>query len=185
MALNHEHERRFQGDPGRLRNLERLQLLEVGRVVGLCLEGVTVGRLLDVGTGTGVFAQAFAEAGIEVSGVDASAEMVELAKRYVPAGHFRTAPAEALPYPDRWFDLVFLGHVLHESDDPQRAMSEAHRTARHRVAVLEWPYRSEEHGPPLEHRLKPETISELAAQAGFAKADSPALEHMVLYRLDR
>jgi ubiquinone/menaquinone biosynthesis C-methylase UbiE len=185
MPASHHHERRFQGDPGRLRNPERLQLLEVKRVVELCLEGVTVRRLLDVGTGTGVFAQAFSEAGIDVSGVDANAEMVELAKGYIPGGHFRTAPAEALPYPDQWFDMVFLGHVLHESDDPLRALGEARRTARHRVVVLEWPYQSDEHGPPLEHRLKPEAISELAARVGFAKFDSPALAHMALYRFDR
>jgi methylase of polypeptide subunit release factors len=52
------HERRFRGDPARLRSPERLEQLEVERVVELSLEGITAGSVLDVGTGTGVFAEA-------------------------------------------------------------------------------------------------------------------------------
>ncbi len=51
------------------------------------------------------------------------------------------------------FEVAFLGHVLHETDDPVRALSEARRVTTVRVVVLEWPYVQEEEGPPLEHRL--------------------------------
>jgi hypothetical protein len=48
-------ERRFHGEPGRLRSKERLALLEVDRVVSLSIEGLESGRILDAGTGTGIF----------------------------------------------------------------------------------------------------------------------------------
>ena len=55
------HERRFTGDVERLRAPERIARLEVDRVVNLCLEGTRVDNVLDVGTGSGIFAEAFSE----------------------------------------------------------------------------------------------------------------------------
>ena len=177
------HERRFHADRGLLRSPIRIELLEVERVVELCLEAFAAKSVLDVGTGTGLFAEAFASRGLEVAGIDASREMIASAQRYVPQGHFRQAPAEAIPYSDDAFDLVFLGHVLHEADDPLKALREARRVARIGATVLEWPYQAEEHGPPLVHRLKPEEVATLAQMAGFQKVETLPLAHMVLYRL--
>jgi len=53
----------------------------------------------------------------------------------------------------------------------------------HRVAILEWPYRPEENGPPLEHRLRPETVKDLATPADFQNVETIHLEHMGFYRL--
>ncbi len=121
------------------------------------------------------------------NGLDPAAreEMLALARGYVPSGDFRLAPAEALPFDSGAFDLVFLGRMLHETADRVAALKEARRVARQRVAVLEWPYLSEEHGPPLEDRLSSDSMAELARLAGFArKPDVMPLAHMVLYRLD-
>ncbi len=185
MDDSHDHERRFHGDPARLRLDERLARLEVPRVVELCLEGLTRPRVLDVGAGSGVFAEAFAAAGLEVVGVDPNETLLALARQHAPAARFETGTAETLPFPDRSFDLVFLGHVLHETDEPLRALEEARRAARARVAVLEWPHegRQPEHGPPLEHRLRVETVLDLAARAGFAKPAHVRLTHMDFYSL--
>jgi ubiquinone/menaquinone biosynthesis C-methylase UbiE len=185
MNDSHDHDRRFHGDPARLRSDERLARLEVPRVVALCLEGLTRPRVLDVGTGSGVFAEAFAAAGLEVVGVDPNETLLALARQHAPAARFETGTAETLPFSDRAFDLVFLGHVLHETDEPLQALEEARRVARARVAVLEWPHeeRQPEHGPPLEHRLRVETVLDLAARAGFAKPQHVRLTHMDFYRL--
>jgi len=183
MTQQGEHERRFQGTAERLRSPERLARLEVSRVIGLCLEGIQAHSVLDVGTGAGVFAEAFAAQGLSVAGIDTNAELLEAARAYVPAGVFREGEAEALPYVDGAFDLAFLGLVLHETDRPLDALREARRVARLRVAVLEWPYREGTLGPPLAHRLSPERIAELAQQAGFAQVEQVGLEHVVLYRL--
>lgn len=183
MSDPHMHERRFHGAPDRLRSFERVALLEVERVVALSIEGLAVKSVLDVGTGTGVFAEAFSKLALRVTGIDTNAELLSVARGCVPEGQFREAAAEEIPFEDALFDLVFLGHVLHETDNPLEALKEARRVAQSRVVVLEWPYRQDEHGPPLEHRLRPSVIEDLAGKAGFRKVESIQLAHMDLYRL--
>lgn len=177
------HERRFHGDPERLRSAERLELLEVERVVTLSLEGIAAASALDVGTGTGVFAEALERHGLEVTGIDPNPEMLDAAARHAPQGLFFQCAAEDLPFADREFDIVLLAHVLHEADEPLRALREARRVARQRVVIVEWPYVEEEPGPPLEERLRAEDIAGLVAEAGFAASDKPSLRHMEIYRL--
>ncbi len=178
-----EHERRFRGAAERLRSAERIARLEVDRVVALSVEGLEAPRVLDVGTGTGVFAEAFAARGLEVAGIDSNAALLQTAGRLVPGVEFTQAVAEAIPYADGAFDLVFLGHVLHETDDPAGALGEARRVSTARVVILEWPYVREEQGPPLEHRLKPEAIVEMAKRAGLGRVETMKLAHMDLYRI--
>ncbi len=179
------HERRFHGDPERLRSADRLARLDVEHVVALSTEGLSVKSVLDVGTGTGVFAEAFSKLGMRVSGIDTNSELLAIARGHVPDGQFHEAPAEKIPFEDAMFDLVFFGVVLHETDDALAALREAHRVATGRVAVLEWPYRDQEYGPPLEHRLQPAAIEDLARKAGFAGVERLALSHVDLYRLAR
>jgi len=130
-----------------------------------------------------VFLEAFAKLVPEAAGVDINARLLRIARTYVPGARFMEAPAESLPFADKRFDLVFLGYVLHETDDPVKALEEARRVAVRRVVVLEWPYRQEEQGPPLEHRLRPEVIEELAGRAGYGALERISLTHMVLYQL--
>lgn len=80
--------------------------------------------MLEVGCGTGRFAAALAERGSRVWGVDASAEMVELARgRGVNA---KVARAEALPFKEGWFDRAVAVLVIHVFDRP-RAFAELRR----------------------------------------------------------
>lgn len=180
---NPSHERRFDGKIERLRSPERTTRLEIQRTVALSLEGLAARSLLDVGTGSGLFAEAFQEQGLAVSGVDVNAQMVRVASQLVPKGRFKVAPAESMPFKPGSFDLVFMGLVVHETDDALQAMREARRVARQRVVILEWPYRDEQFGPPLAHRLKPEEVAAIAYKAGFEKIETIHLEHVVLYRL--
>jgi ubiquinone/menaquinone biosynthesis C-methylase UbiE len=178
------HEKRFAGDIEMLRSPERVNLLKVEEVTDKCLEGKEIANILDVGTGSGLFAESFSKRGLDVSGVDANPEMLEAAKQFIPGGDFREGTAEALPYPDGSFDLVFLGLVLHESDDPLKAIQEARRVSRRRTAILEWPYKDTSFGPPLMHRLKPEDLLDLFRKAGFKEWKAIDLSDIVLYRLD-
>ena len=166
-----------------MRSAERLALLEVERVVALSLQDLGAHSALDVGCGTGLFTEAFINKGVDATGIDVNAEMLAIARRQVPAAQFREAPAEKLPFNAEAFDLVFLGHLLHETDDPLADLKEARRVAKGRVVVLEWPYRQQEQGPPLAHRLRPEAIEDLAHRAGFNKAERIQLKHVDLYRL--
>jgi len=176
-------DRRFHGEMERLRSPERIELLEVERVVLLSLEGTAVKTVLDVGSGTGVFAEAFLRTGLDVIGIDANPEMVTAARRFVPRGIIQRALAEELTFRNGSIDLVFLGLVLHETTDPFKALAEARRVARQRVVVLEWPYMDETQGPPREERMASATIMALIRKAGFIKAEKLPLRHMEFYRL--
>ena len=176
------HERRYNGEIERLRTPQRLALLEVDRVVELSLEGIHVTNVLDVGTGSGIFAEAFSRRSIMVTGIDPNPEMLKAAQEFVPTGTFLDGTIEQMPSKDKSFDLVFLGHVLHESDNTSKALSESKRVAKQKICVLEWPYKEEESGPPLEHRLKTEEILAAAKQVGFSSVEKIQLHHMVFFR---
>lgn len=177
------HERRFHGDVDRLRTPERIKLLEVKRVVKLSLDNIYVKSVLDIGTGSGLFAEEFAEHGLEVSGIDVSEEMLKEAQKYLPHGNFKKGLAEDIPFPDGSFDLVFLGVVLHETDDLNKALNEAKRVSKNRVAILEWPYTKGEYGPPLEHRINPELLSSLIKKSGFKDYKKVSLSSLELHLL--
>ncbi len=140
--------------------LKRFPPLEIAQKV---LEGLEAKSALDIGTGTGVFAEAFQALGLFAVGVDPRADRLEVARARVPGARFVEASAEALPFPDGSFDLAFFGLALHHTR-PREALREAARVAR-RVAVLEWPYREEEEGPPLGRRFAPEALAGLFQEA--------------------
>jgi ubiquinone/menaquinone biosynthesis C-methylase UbiE len=177
------HEKQFDGSIERLRSPERVARLEVEHVAGLCLEAGNFKTVLDVGVGSGLFAEAFYRRGLKVSGVDINPHMLPAAKQFVPRGNFQEASAELLPFPDVTFDLVFMGLVLHESDEPLKALQEARRVVCKRVCILEWPYLQSEFGPPLAHRLNSADITDMAQQAGFTHLENIQLTHLSFYRL--
>jgi ubiquinone/menaquinone biosynthesis C-methylase UbiE len=177
------NEWRFHGEPGHLRSKERLAFLEVDRVISLSIEGLESGRILDAGTGTGIFAEAFLAKGFEVVGIDTNGDMLEVARRLVPEAEFKQAHAEAIPYGNGEFDLSFLGLLLHETDDPVQALREARRVSKSRVVVLEWPYVHDGHQPPLERRLSVERILDIAKQAELERVEHQRLTHTDLYRM--
>lgn len=179
------HEHRFHGSVARLRSPERLTWLEVDRVVDLSLQGGNVHRVLDVGTGTGVFAEAFSKLGLDVEGVDANPDMLAAARDLVAGVRFQEGTAESLPYPDASFDLVFMGLLFHETDDRLKAMQEAARVARQRVAMLEWKYEKQEIGPGLDERLTEQEIKDLAAKAGLEMKQVDPLQKLILYLLEK
>ena len=166
-----------------MRSNERLALLEVDRVIRLSIDGLRLGRILDVGTGTGVFAEAFLASGFAVVGIDANGVMLEVARRLVPEAEFKQAHVEAIPYGNGEFDLSFLGLLLHETDDPVQALREARRVSKSRVVVLEWPYVHDDHDPPLERRLSVERVLDIAKQAELEHIEHQRLTHTDLYRM--
>lgn len=88
--------------------------------------------ILDVGCGTGKLLRAaeqrFPTASLD--GVDAAPAMVSQARLLVPAGSrisFQQATAEALPFPDGSFDLVFSTMTFHHWAEPNRGSAEVSR----------------------------------------------------------
>jgi ubiquinone/menaquinone biosynthesis C-methylase UbiE len=150
-------------------------------VAGRCLEHTDIYTVLDVGSGSGLFTEAFSKQGCRVTGIDINPDMLTAARQFVPEVPFQLGQMENLPYRDRSFDLVFMGFVLHETNSPVPALREARRISRIRTAVLEWPFIEEEQGPPLAHRLSPGRIREIAAAAGFEEIVHHALQHTELW----
>jgi SAM-dependent methyltransferase len=179
------HERRYHREIEKLRDPERVARLEVPRVVTLALNGLSdVKNVLDVGTGSGLFAEEYARRGLEVAGLDVNPQMLPVAQQFVPGGQFKEGTAEQLPFQDGSFDLVFMGLLLHETDDTPGALREARRVARLRLAVLEWPAEVQSFGPPPEHRLAYEKVEALARQAGFTRINRERLTALVLYLIE-
>ena len=168
---------------GILRSPPRLERLEVQRVVELSLADTTITSVLDVGTGTGLFAEAFVSVVEDVVGIDSNPDMIKTAQELVPSVRFQLGSAEEIPSCDDEYDLVFLGHMLHEVHSPFSVLLEAKRCSKKRVVVLEWPYICEDVGPPIERRINPTEIIEIARFADFQDAEVISLTHMVLIRL--
>jgi ubiquinone/menaquinone biosynthesis C-methylase UbiE len=90
------------------------------------------GTVLDVGMGGGRLVEALDRRAWHVSGTDASAAMVELARVRVPAraDDLTQAPIERLPFADGSFDAVVALGVLEYSADVGQALRELGRVAR-------------------------------------------------------
>lgn len=92
-------------------------------------------RVLDIATGGGHTALAFAPFVAEVVAVDLTPEMVEAAtglatQRGLTNVSARTADAEALPFDDGQFDLVTCRLAMHHFPNPHQALAEMARVAR-------------------------------------------------------
>jgi SAM-dependent methyltransferase len=65
---------------------------------------------LDLGTGTGVLARAFAQQGASVCGIDISPGQIKAARKLAQEDFvnvdFQVAAAESVPYPDHSFDVI-------------------------------------------------------------------------------
>ena len=97
-------------------------------------------RYLDAGCGAGMAAQIAAERGAVVSGLDASENLLGIARQRVPAGSFVAGELEVLPFADGSFDLVTGFNSFQYAANPLAALSEARRVARPdaQVVVMTW-----------------------------------------------
>src|SRR3954454_13802462 len=87
-------------------------------------------RLLDVATGPGFIAQAAADRGADVVGLDFSSVMVTEARRRHPTLSFREGDAQALPFDDASFDGVVMNFGMLHLARPDAAIAEARRVLR-------------------------------------------------------
>jgi SAM-dependent methyltransferase len=93
-------------------------------------------RLLDVGCGSGVAAALAVERGAQVSGFDATPELLAFARVRAPTAEFRQGDMEQLPYPDGAFDVVTGFNSFQYAANPINALTEARRVTRPGGAVM-------------------------------------------------
>lgn len=70
-------------------------------------------KVLDLGCANGRMFELFAPNSVEYWGADISRNLIEIAKKQYPAGHFEVADVLNLPFPDNTFDKVYFISVLH------------------------------------------------------------------------
>ena len=108
-----------------------LPAAEVETALLSLLPGADLGRVLDIGTGTGGLLELLAPRVRSGMGIDASRAMLALARARLAKpglGHLsvRQADMYRLPLAQR-FDIVVLQMVLHYAEDPAAALAEASR----------------------------------------------------------
>lgn len=95
---------------------------------------------LDLCCGHGNVTSGLVKAGAEVTGLDFSPAMLDMAKRAVPKAHFVEGDAIALEFEDASFDAVTIGFGMPHVPEPTKVVAEARRVLRPggRLAFSVW-----------------------------------------------
>jgi ArsR family transcriptional regulator len=120
----------FEAHAGEWDAIRSLHIAEdqVEAAMRVLLGPAPLGRLIDIGTGTGRMIELFAPAATHVLGIDKSSEMLRLARARVgEQAELRQADLYALPVADGGADVAILHHVLHFAQQPGAAIAEAAR----------------------------------------------------------
>lgn len=100
------------------------ELLERARPIG------AADRVLDLGCGTGIVARSLRArlgGGASITGLDANADMIAIARAVAPELDWREGNAVALPFEDASFELVTCQQMLQFVPDPAAALREIRR----------------------------------------------------------
>jgi ubiquinone/menaquinone biosynthesis C-methylase UbiE len=128
-----------------LADLARLNRLPGGTgasvtAVGRLLDGVGVGRILDVGAGRGDMPMVFARRGLSVTALDVHPDVLLVMHRMTrdePRIDVVEGDARALPFEDAAFDVSHASLLVHhlDPDDAVAALREMRRVARRGVVI--------------------------------------------------
>lgn len=99
----------------------------VRRVVSFCRQRPGDVRVLDVACGTGDVSIALHRKGLDVTGVDISANMMDIARKKAPEITFSYGDASALPFGDGTFDAVTIAFGIRNFDKRGQCIRELHR----------------------------------------------------------
>lgn len=124
----------FEANAGQWDAIRSLHVAEeqVEAAMLAALGDAPVGRLIDIGTGTGRMIELFAPRADTALGIDRSSEMLRLARAKLGEQglanvELRQADLYALPMGDGEADVAIIHHVLHFAQQPGAAIVEAAR----------------------------------------------------------
>ena len=104
---------------------------EVERAIDRALPRQPLGRLVDIGTGTGRMIELFGPRAMQAIGIDRSSDMLRLARVKLEAAgihaSLRQGDMYALPLADQSADTIIIHQVLHYAHSPATAIGEAAR----------------------------------------------------------
>jgi trans-aconitate methyltransferase len=84
-------------------------------------------KILDIGCGTGDLTELIRLKGADVTGIDSSAEMIEMAKKKFPLIDFQIQSVTQLPF-ENIFDAVFSNATLHWVLQKEKAIGQIYKT---------------------------------------------------------
>lgn len=97
-------------------------------------------KLLDVGCGSGLFSSLVQAKGADMTGIDASAALIERAKGSYPDIRFLIGEMEDLPFADNTFDIVCGFNSIQYAESVRNALLEGKRVLKERgkLAIMIW-----------------------------------------------
>lgn len=179
----------FAAHAGNWDELRRLHSgdAQVEEALAAALGAAPLGRVLDIGTGTGRMAELFAENAEHILALDKSPAMLRVARaRLQHLGSDRIEMIHGdftdLPLPAASVDTVLFHQVLHFAQDPAAALREAARVTRTggRIAIVDFAaHQREELRERHAHArlgFADAQMQVLMKQSGFAPAEPIALD---------
>jgi ArsR family transcriptional regulator len=113
---------------------------EVERAIDRALGNRPLGRLVDIGTGTGRMIELFGPRAAHAVGIDRSSDMLRLARVKLEAAGIQSSLRQgdmyALPLGDQSADSIIIHQVLHYAHSPAAAIAEAARVLAHGGTLL-------------------------------------------------
>jgi ubiquinone/menaquinone biosynthesis C-methylase UbiE/DNA-binding transcriptional ArsR family regulator len=160
---------------------------DVEAALAAALAPQPLGRVLDIGTGTGRMAELFAASAERIVALDKSPAMLRVARarlQHLPGGRIEMIQGDfaSLPLPEASVDTVLLHQVLHFAQDPAAALREAARVTREggRIAIVDFAaHQREELRERHAHArlgFEDDHIAGLLARFGFEPAEPIALD---------
>lgn len=179
----------FAAHAGTWDELRRLHSADdrVEEALAAALAPEPLGRVLDIGTGTGRMAELFAESADHIVALDKSPAMLRVARaRLQHLGSERIEMIQGdftdLPLPAASVDTVLFHQVLHFAQDPAEALREAARVTRPggRIAIVDFAaHQREELRERHAHArlgFDDEQMQTLMTQSGYEPAQPIALD---------
>lgn len=133
--------------------------------------------MADIGCGIGYFSIPAAQIGgisSNIYALDISEDMLnEVEKRALEAGVSNVNTIKVDEYDlklhDQSVGFALLCNVLHEIDEKGRFISEISRILLNggKLAIIDWEKRQTESGPPVEHRISYQEVSDILVQNGY------------------
>lgn len=181
-------ERYFAGHAEEWDKLRSLHVAEseVEAAIARALGEAPIGRLIDIGTGTGRMLELFGPEAEQALGIDKSPEMlrlarVKLAEAGLAAAELRQGDMYALPLPSGAAETVIIHQVLHYAQNPAAAVAEAARllTPGGRLLIVDFAPHEREELRTLDAHARlgfaDETMLKYLEEAGL---DGRVVEHL-------
>ena len=148
-----EYDSYYQNKPGKI-----IDKIEKNILVPY-LNNLPKGHLLELGCGTGHWTQFFSEQGFQVTAIDSSGAMLEIAKsKNIQNTSFLKADAARLPFADNSFSIIASVTMLEFVEDTNQVIDEIDRVLKPGgtlvlgcLNALSEPGKNKDHDPVLKH----------------------------------